>query len=128
VLPREQWEAAVDRARAHGFPVDDVVEEAPTRSHLERKFLRLYRRHRIPAPEVNVRVDRFLVDFLWRESRLIVEVDGYEYHGGPISFEADRARDAALTVRGYRVLRFAYKHVKEEPARIAATIRRLLRS
>jgi very-short-patch-repair endonuclease len=104
-VPREQWQAAVDRARGRGFRVDDLLDEAPTRSVLERRFLRLCRRHRIPAPRVNVRVSGFLVDFLWSERRLIVEVDGYEFHRDRASFESDRARDAQLTAQGYRVLR-----------------------
>lgn len=37
VLPREEWEAAVDRARTRGFNVGEVVDEAPTRSALERQ-------------------------------------------------------------------------------------------
>lgn len=36
------------------------------RTELEAGFLALCRRHRIPNPEVNVKVDRFEVDFLWR--------------------------------------------------------------
>ena len=48
-----------------------------TRSELERTFLRLCRRYRLPEPDVNVRLDRFTVDFLWREQRLAVETDGY---------------------------------------------------
>jgi len=119
-------EAAIDRARARGFGVGDVVVESPTRSPLERKFLRLCRRHRIPPPKVNVLGGRFLVDFLWPESRLIVEVDGYEYHGARASFEADRARDAELALQGYRVVRFTYRQVTQEPARVAETIHRLL--
>jgi very-short-patch-repair endonuclease len=126
VLPREEWEAAADRARARGLPVTDLVDEAPTRSALERRFLQLCRRHRIPAPRVNVRVGSFVVDFLWEESQLIVEVDGYEFHGGRISFEADRARDAELTLHGFRVLRFTYGQVTGEPERIASTVRQLL--
>jgi very-short-patch-repair endonuclease len=126
-LRRDQWEAAVDRARARGFPVGDLVDEAPTRSVLERRFLRLCHRHRIPVPRVNVQVGDFLVDFLWPESSLIVEVDGYEYHGDRASFEADRARDAELTRRGYRVVRFTYRHVTQEAARVARAVRELLR-
>lgn len=125
LLPREQWEAAVDRARARGFPISGVVDEAPTRSALERSLLRLCRRHRIPAPRVNVQVGRFVVDFLWPESRLIVEVDGYEYHRARASFESDRARDAELTLQGYRVVRFTYRQVDEQPAKIATTLREL---
>ena len=125
-LPPDQWEAAVDRARNRGFPVENLVGEAPTRSALERKFLRLCRRHRIPAPTVNVRVGRFVVDFLWPECRLIVEVDGYEYHGARASFESDRARDAELTRQGYRVLRFTYRQVTGAPASVATTLRDVL--
>jgi very-short-patch-repair endonuclease len=128
VLPREQWEAAIDCARSRGRNVSDVVEEAPTRSVLERRCLLLCRRQRIPAPRVNVRVGSFLVDFLWPESRLIVEVDGYEFHCDRASFEADRARDAELAVLGYRVLRFTYPQVTREQVRVAATVRQMMAS
>lgn len=127
VLPREQWEAAVDRARGKGFSVADLIEEAPTRSALERSFLRLCRRHRIPAPRVNEWVGAFMVDFLWPQHRLIVEVDGYEFHRDRKSFESDRTRDAELTAHGYRVIRFTYRQVIEEPAQVAARVRALLR-
>jgi len=126
VLPRKQWEAVVDQARGKGVPVDDLIDEAPTRSVLERRFLRLCRCHRIPAPKVNVRIGRFVVDFLWPEHRIVVEVDGYEFHGGRQSFEADRERDAELAVQGYRVLRFTYRQVTEEPAKVAARLSALL--
>jgi very-short-patch-repair endonuclease len=127
VLPRDEWEAAVDRARSRGFAIAGAPDEAPTRSTLERKLLRLCQHHRIPAPKVNVRVGRFVVDFVWAESRLIVEVDGYEYHRGRESFESDRARDVDLAVQGYRVLRFTYRQVTKEPDRTAAKIKALLR-
>jgi very-short-patch-repair endonuclease len=76
---------------------------------------------------VNVRVGGFLVDFLWDESRLIVEVDGYAFHRDRASFEADRARDARLTAQGYRVLRFTYSQVTQESAQVVATVRGMLR-
>jgi very-short-patch-repair endonuclease len=126
-LPREQWEAAIDRARGRGIDVNDLVDEAPTRSALERRFLRLCSRHRIPAPRVNERVGSYLVDFLWGESRIVVEVDGYEFHRGRASFEADRARDAELTALGYRVVRFTYRQVTEQPTLVASRTRALLR-
>ena len=52
----------------------------------------------------------YRVDFLIGH-RLIVEVDGREFHSDAQRFEADRARDAALSIRGYRVLRFSYLQV-----------------
>lgn len=67
------------------------------------------------------------VDFLIGE-RLVIEVDGAEYHTDPERFEADRRRDAVLSRLGYRVLRFSYRQVmyrwKEvEDAILAAVIR-----
>lgn len=67
-----------------------------TRSELERAFLRLCRRRRLPLPEVNARIDDFIVDFLWREKRLIVETDGYAAHRGRQAFEDDHTRELAL--------------------------------
>jgi very-short-patch-repair endonuclease len=126
VLPREQWEAAVDRARSRGIDTSAVVAEAPTRSVLERRFIQLCRHRRIPAPRVNVRVGYFLVDFLWPDHRLIAEVDGYAFHGGRAPFEADRARDAELMAQGYQVLRFTYRQVTEAPGVVAVRLRKLL--
>jgi hypothetical protein len=41
-----------------------------TRSDLETAFLAFFRLHRIPLPEVNVKLGRWEVDFLWREEKL----------------------------------------------------------
>lgn len=59
---------------------------------------------------------------------LVVEVDGAEYHTDPERFEADRHRDAMLSIRGYRVLRFSYRQVihawhEVEAAVLAAVVR-----
>jgi Protein of unknown function (DUF559) len=45
-------------------------------------------------------------DYHWPARRVIVELDGFETHGTRAAFRADRAKDAALTAAGYRVLRF----------------------
>lgn len=97
-----------------------------TRSELERRFLALCRRHRLPAPEVNARVGRFEVDFLWREQRVVVETDGFQFHGSKGAFEADREKDAELKRRGFRVLRLTYRQVLTDSGNVAVTIRRML--
>lgn len=61
------------------------------------------------------------VDFLIG-SRLVIEVDGRAYHSDPERFEADRRRDARLSTRGYRVLRFSYKQVTERWSEVKAAI------
>jgi len=126
VIPREQWEDALDRARFLHLPIGALAATDPTRSRLERAMLRLCRRHRLPLPEVNVFAGPHRVDFLWRGRRLIVETDGYEHHRDRASFEADRARDVEFKLRGYEVVRFTYRQVMEEPERVAASLRTLL--
>jgi very-short-patch-repair endonuclease len=64
-----------------------------------------------------------LVDAVWRDARLVVEVDGYEYHRNPTVFETDRERDVTLTTKGWRVLRFTWRHVQHRPAWVADAIR-----
>src|SRR5215218_7393412 len=63
-----------------------------TRSELEERFLTLCRKHRLPQPEVNVPLLDYVVDFLWREAKLVVEVDGRAAHGTARAFQADRDR------------------------------------
>ena len=96
-----------------------------TRSELEERFLELCRRHRLPEAEVNVPLLDYVVDFLWRDTRLVVEVEGLASHGTPRAFQADRDRDGRLTVAGYRVLRFTWPDVVRRPAVVADRIRRL---
>src|SRR5918992_2337338 len=45
-----------------------------TRSELEERFLALCDDHGLPRPEVNIRIEGFEVDFVWRDARVIVEV------------------------------------------------------
>jgi hypothetical protein len=94
-----------------------------TRSELELRFLELCDDHGLPRPEVNTRIEGLECDFVWRDRRLIVEVDGYEFHGAPARFEADRERDVLLTTRGWTVLRFTWRHVTDRAAWVASAIR-----
>jgi very-short-patch-repair endonuclease len=95
----------------------------PTRSELEERFLALCDRHGLPRPKVNVRIEGFEVDFVWRDARLIVEVDGYAYHRSPSAFEADRERDVNLEAAGWTVLRFTWAQITRRPKWVAASIR-----
>ena len=99
-----------------------------TRSELEERFLALCDDHGLPRPNVNTRIEGTEVDFVWRDRRLIVEVDGYAYHRSPSAFEADRARDVALTVAGWTVLRFTWAQITTRPGWVAEAIRRHLAS
>jgi predicted transcriptional regulator of viral defense system len=101
-------------------------EPSLTRRELEARMLDLCDAHGIERPEVNVAIDAFEVDFLWRRQRLVVETDGWQWHGTRGAFRRDRERDERLTVLGYRVVRFTYDRIVHAPAAVAATLRALL--
>jgi very-short-patch-repair endonuclease len=66
------------------------------------------------------------VDAVWKEHRLVVELDGYEFHRTRAAFERDRRRDAILAVEGYRILRFIHLTAKRDPGYVVATLRSFL--
>ena len=99
-----------------------------TRSEAEERFLALVRSAELPLPELNVLVDGYEVDALWRDRRLVVEVDGFRFHSSRRAFERDRRRDADLQAAGFSVLRLTWRQVVHEPhATIARTARALAR-
>jgi very-short-patch-repair endonuclease len=97
-----------------------------TRSELESRFLRLCRRFGIPKPDRNEDIEGKERDFVWRDARLVVEVDGHATHGTRFAFEDDRARDLALVRAGWRVVRFTYAQITFDAADVAAALRDLL--
>jgi predicted transcriptional regulator of viral defense system len=103
-----------------------LTTPAPTRAELKRMFNRVCRLADLPPPQVNVPVEGFEVDAFWPAQRLIVEVDSWEFHKTRAAFERDRARDAALLVAGYRVVRVTYLQLRDRPEQVASTVRRLL--
>jgi very-short-patch-repair endonuclease len=67
--------------------------------------------------------NRYLVDLVWADGRVVVEVDGYGWHSAPSAFHTDRQRDYELTVSGYLVLRLPHDLVMEDPERACDRIR-----
>jgi len=104
--------------------------EQVTRREFEARFLRFSRRFRLGFPEVNghLVIDgiSMMPDFLWREARLIVEIDSRRVHGTVTAFEKDRRRDQILTAAGWTVIRCTWRQLRDEPGQLADTIRALL--
>jgi very-short-patch-repair endonuclease len=93
-----------------------------TRSEAERLLRSLLRSANLPLPRFNARVAGYEVDALWPEHRLVIEVDGYAYHGHRAQFERDRRKDLALTAAGYRVIRISWRQLTQEPFALIAVI------
>ena len=105
-----------------------ALEPALTRSEAERRLLTLIRAAGLPRPQTNVRIGPYEVDAVWAQPRVVVEVDGFAFHGTRSAFERDRRRDADLAARRYTVLRFTWRELTRRPeaviARIAAVLAR----
>lgn len=101
-----------------------LLDHGPTatRSEAERRLLRLVSKAQLTRPETNARLRRYEVDALWRDERLVVEIDGFAAHGTRRAFERDRARDADLIGAGYRVVRFTWRQLTAEPERVVAAL------
>ncbi len=74
-----------------------------------------------------VRGSRPKVDLLWKDGRLVVEIDGYGSHGNRAAFMYDRHRDYELMLSGYTVLRLANDEIAQDIEKAVEKIRDLVR-
>jgi very-short-patch-repair endonuclease len=122
-LPPRLVRRARRQAEVIGLPLGFGVATDRTRSDLEHDFLRLCRRNGLPAPEVNVRLGSWTVDFHWPGRGLVVETDGYRYHRGEAAFEEDRVRGLGLRAMGFEVIRLSGRQLSDESGRIVEILR-----
>ena len=104
----------------------DDTAMAISRSRAEKALLRLIRDAGLPMPETNVPFGKFEADFLWREQRVIVELDSATYHSGPGVFQRDREKGLLFRGAGYDVLRPTRAHVIYEGPRVLVLIAQAL--
>lgn len=98
-----------------------------TASVAEELVLGLIRAARLPDPVVHASVAGLQVDFFWPDARLVLEVDGFEFHSSREAFNRDRGRDRRLVERGYRVIRTTWEEVTDDPGALLTSIVRILR-
>lgn len=97
-----------------------------TRSELERAFLDFCAHHQLPKPLVNAIVCGLEVDAVWKQQRVIVELDSFAFHRARAAFERDRARDVELQNAGFRVLRLTDRRLRRDPCAVAEALRAIL--
>ena len=97
---------------------------ARTRSKLEEKFVLLSERHFVSQPSVNVRVAGWLVDAVWFEKKVVVELDSRTAHSTSRTIENDHRRDMDIRAAGFIVLRYTWRQLVDEPRRVVADLRR----
>ncbi len=125
-IPVWELRRAIRQAEALGLPTGAEDLTKRTRSDLELLFLRLCRRHGLPGPEVNQKIDGIEVDFLWRSERVAVETNSYKYHRGRVAFENDHTRELRLQELGYEVIRLSDRQLEKDAGRGMRLIARAL--
>jgi very-short-patch-repair endonuclease len=98
------------------------ANETITRSEAERLFLALIRKAGLLEPETQVGIAAFTVDFLWREERVVFEIDGYTFHTSRSAFDRDRRKDLALKQARYDPNHVSRDQVKYEPLIVLAHV------
>jgi hypothetical protein len=120
------------RGRSGLSPLRAAVQEAhapePTRQELERLFAAFCGAYGIPRPAFNIWIEGFEVDACWPTAKVIVELDGWEYHRTRAAFERDRVRDATLELAAYRVRRVSWRWLRDEPEQVATVVKALLQA
>ncbi len=101
-------------------------EMAYTRSEFERRFLELCEAAGLPIPKFNASVCGFKVDALWREQRVVVELDGRGNHGTAAQIARDHERDLRLRAAGFTVLRYSWRQLTDRRELVLADLRRAL--
>jgi very-short-patch-repair endonuclease len=97
-----------------------------TRSEAERRLRALLKAAELPQPLVNQYLAGLLVDFYWPEAGLVLEVDGFRFHGSRAAFERDRRRDQRLAAAGFQVIRITWRQLEEEPMAVLARLAQAL--
>ena len=106
---------------------DWSIDDKPADSILELAMRRLVDRFGLPPVEFHPVIEGYEVDFRVIDTPLLLECDGWQYHGlDRDTFERDRERDADLLAAGWIVLRFTYRSITTRPKATADRIRAAL--
>ena len=122
--------ADVERTLRRGHPGSAnlraaLAEHAPghgeMKSRLERRFRALLIRHGIELPSRNQSVGPWTVDCVWRERRVVVELDGRQ-HERPHQADCDDDRDLWLRRHRYVARRYGKRQIDERPNDVVADL------
>jgi very-short-patch-repair endonuclease len=126
--------ATLDSALNKGLvTLDQLVDLSPRTSRLlplvdpaAQSGLETLVRLSLRSRRVRVRSQVFIAGVGWVDlivgDRLVLELDGWEFHGTRQAFEEDRRRDLALVRLGFEVTRLTYAQVTADWPAVEAII------
>jgi very-short-patch-repair endonuclease len=133
LMRRVELETATTAMRGPGRPNARKVAAAATgasASFLESMLRALLSEAGIEGFEPQLLITsgtfRARVDLGHRAARIVLEAEGYAFHGSSSDFSADCRRYDELVAAGWLVLRFTYHQVVSDSAWVVATVRRVL--
>jgi predicted transcriptional regulator of viral defense system len=123
-LDRNQTRGAAKRTRS--ILDEHYIGTSLTRSELEERLFVECQNQGVPRPEVNEWIvlpdggPAIFADFVWRQSRVVIETDGFKTHRTRQKFESDRETDQRFLVCGWAPLRTTWRQIERRPAVIVA--------
>jgi very-short-patch-repair endonuclease len=117
--PRHRGRTALARV------IEEATEPPDLRSELERLFWEIILESRLERPQTNGVIAGYVVDCVWPQARLVVELDSRTFHERRSAFEADRERDGDLLAAGYRVYRVTWEAITKRRAKVVARLQGL---
>jgi Transcriptional regulator, AbiEi antitoxin/Protein of unknown function (DUF559) len=98
----------------------------PERAGWEDEFPAFCAKYGLPAPVMGQPFHGYILDALFPAEKVIVELDGWDFHKDKIAFEDDRERDAEMLAHGHVTVRMTWDRIHERPRREARRLRAIL--
>ena len=95
-------------------------------SELERRFVRLLRKHRIRGWQQQVWLENRRLDFVWPEERIAVSLHGWAFHHDHDRWERDQETTNMLSGMGWVPLIFTWKRLEFDPDQVLRELVRAL--
>lgn len=108
-----------------------TISDADYRSLLERFSAMVLAPAGLPPHEINGTLTlgngrHVIVDILFRDLRLAVEIDGRSVHDRAVQSESDKERDREFQKLGWVVLRFVWRDIRDRPGLVLRDLRAII--
>lgn len=120
------WTAHLRNKGRHGSPAARRLLQAANdgaRSAAERLLIQLLKSAGITGWKANYPVAGYKVDVGFSVSKVALEADGLAFHSNSDDFHNDRVRQNAISLAGWKVLRFTWLDLTEYPERVIAEVK-----
>jgi hypothetical protein len=102
-----------------------IAVYTPTRSEFEARFLAFCAHYGFPTPVVNTHVEGFEADMWFPQYRVIVELDGWDFHRDHSVFNSDRDHDTDRLVADIETVRMTWDRLILTADREAARLEKI---